>query len=139
MPLAIKPVIERPSKDSRALLYPYRFYKLAVKVKRLLGRPIDLNLIVQVDLVRAKAYLADSIPELVEVEGEVMRPILGEEEGLRRARRAALYYVMRKYRIGIAPEISVESSVDAYKIFWIKPVEDGVLIIDSITGEAEKA
>jgi hypothetical protein len=139
MPLAIKPSIERPGEDARALLYPYRFYKLAVKVKRLLGRPIEFLLIVQVDLVRAKAYLADSIPELVEVEGEVMKPILGDEESLRRARRAALYYVLRKFRTGIAPEINIESSVDAYKIFWIKPSKGGVLIIDSVTGEVERA
>ncbi len=135
---AIKPSIPRPDGTIRQILYPYRLYELEVLIKRPLKEPRIVRLLVQVDMIRAKGYLADTRPETIEAEGEAIPPRLGEEAAEAVARRTALYYTLKKYRVGLAPEIRTLRSHEYYKIVWL--VVDGSgrrILVDSVTGETE--
>ncbi len=135
-----KPRVERPRWVSETVLYPLRFYRLRVALRRLLGEPRVVELYVMVDRVRAKGFVADGYPETVEMTGVEIPARAGDEASERIARRTALYWAMRKYRIGLAPEIEVLDTLDVYKAFWIVEEPGGRrVIVDSVTGAEEEA
>jgi len=136
---AWKPLLDPPRGVEETILYPLTFYRLRIRVKRLLGEPRILALTVMVDRVRAKGFIADGFPETVEVEGTLMPARVPEEAAERIARRTTLYWLMRRYRIGLAPEVEVEEKLDVYKVFWVVRGPEGRVILDSVTGAEEEA
>ena len=137
MARAWKPRVPRPP-GARALLYPLVFYRLHVSLPRLLGPPREFQLLVAVDMVRAKGLLADGFPEEAEVEGEVIpaRITLGASE--RVARRTALYYTLRRYRPWRAPVIRVVERREVLKPFWLVQAQGRLVAVDAVTGAEEE-
>ena len=138
MPRAIKPFQERPKSIVKTLLYPYTFYDMTIHVKRLAGEPISVNIYIQVDRIRGKGFIIDSIPEMEDAEGEPMKPLFSDEKSEKIARRTALYFIMKKFRIGLAPNIQINKKIDAYKVFWLIRDTSGLYIVDSVTGDLEE-
>jgi hypothetical protein len=137
VPTVIKPLVNQPENPEKILLYPLTLYKLEVEINRLLKKPLVRHLIVQVDMIRAKGYLAANLPETMEVEGEVMPSRLTESGAEKVARRTALYYILKKWRVGLPPTINIEEKLSLYKIFWVIRDNDRRVIIDSVTGDTE--
>ncbi len=137
---AIKPLRAPPEgyETVGTVLYPYTVYNLRVGVRRLRGEPLQLKLVVYVDMVRAKGLLGDAMPETVEAPrvAERIPPRLSPQQALRLARRTTIYFLMRKFRIGLPPVIEVEEEERAYKIFLL--VEGGGRhVFDTLTGVLE--
>jgi hypothetical protein len=137
VPIAIKPLISQPENPEKIILYPLTLYKLKVEINRLLKKPIVQHLIVQVDKIRVKGYLATNLPNTIEVEGEVMPSRLTDSGADKVARRTALYYILKKWRVGLPPTIIIEEKINLYKIFWVIKDNDHRIIVDSVTGDTE--
>ena len=138
MPSAWKPRIERPRTVLETILYPLAFYKARVAVRRIIGKPRTFEAWVMVDLFRAKGYLADSLPETVEAQGVTIPSRLDDQAAAKLARRTLLYYVLRRYRVGLAPDIEILETHKIYKIIWLTLDSGKKIIVDSVTGDTEQ-
>ncbi len=136
--LAIKPAIDPPKNIVKKLLYPYAVYRIKVYVKRPFKPPRTFELVISVDKFRAKGFISDIFPELIEDEGEIIPARLNEEQADKVARRTALYYTLKKWRVGIAPDIEILEKKDTYKIFWLIHQDNKKVLIDSISGDWEE-
>ncbi len=137
MPRAWKPRVPRPP-GARALLYPLVFYRLHVAIPRLLGQPREFQMLVAVDMVRAKGLIADSLPEEAEVDGEVIPSRLTSTAAERVARRTAFYYTLRRYRPWRAPRIRVLEARETLKPFWLVSRDGRLVAVDAVTGLEEE-
>ena len=137
MPRAWKPRVPRPP-GARVLLYPLVFYSLHIALPRLFGPPREFQMLVAVDMVRAKGLIADALPEEVEVEGEVIPPRLTPDAAERVARRTALYYTLRRYRPWRAPRITVLGVRETLKPFWLVSRDGRLVAIDAVRGFEEE-
>ena len=136
--LAIKPAIDPPKNIAKKLLYPYAVYRIKVYVKRPFKPPRTFELVISVDKFRAKGFISDIFPELIEDEGEIIPSRLNDEQADKVARRTALYYTLKKWRVGIAPDIEIVEKKDTYKIFWLVRQDNKKVLIDSISGDWEE-
>ncbi len=133
----IKPLVDPPKEIIRKLLYPYTLYKIEVRIRRPLKPPRIVNLIISVDKFRAKGYISDKIPELIEEDGDIIPARVTGEQADKIAHRVALYYALKKWRVGLAPDIVINERIDTYKIFWLSTVDNKRIIIDSVSGDWE--
>ncbi len=133
----IKPLKE-PSKNLETVgrvFYPYQVFELKILLRRLLLKSRELRILVVVDRARARAYTIDTIPETYEelVDPQfVVKPRITEEEAARLARKFAAYYVLRYWKVVKPPDITVERSIEMYKIYWIVKQKGELYIMDSI-------
>ncbi len=135
---AIKPAIDAPESIVRKFLYPYTIYRIEVHVKRPLKPPRIFQLIITVDRFRAKGFISDIMPELIDAEGITIPARLNDEQADKVARRTALYYTLKKWRVGIAPDIIIREKVDVYKVFWLIQQGNKKVLVDSISGDWEE-
>lgn len=141
--LVIKPLKQVPGgpKIIARLYYPYEIFELDVSVRRVMGEPIRFRMPVLVDRARARAYATDGIPETFEDEVDedfIVKPRVSGEASAKLARKFALYYVARYWRVMLAPEIRVARSVEAYKLYWLVRMAGKTYLFDSIHGDVEE-
>jgi len=141
--LVIKPLKHVPGgpKVIAKLYYPYEIFELNVNVKKVVGEPIRFSMLVLVDRARARAYATDGIPETLEEEVDedfIVKPRVGGEASAKLARKFALYYVARYWRVMLAPEIKVVKSIEAYKLYWLIRMAGKTYLFDSIHGDVEE-
>ncbi len=141
--LVIKPLKQVPGgpKVIAKLYYPYEVFEINISIRRILGEPRSLRIHVLVDRARARAYATDAIPETYEDEVDedfIVKPRVSGEASAKLARKFALYYVTRYWRVMLAPEIKVARSVEAYKLYWLIKMASKTYLFDSILGDVEE-
>ncbi|WP_297067321.1 hypothetical protein [Thermococcus sp.] len=134
--LTIKPLQEKPPGDVRDIYYPMWIYVFEYLVKRKVFGDIRGRLIVLVDGINSRAYLADLFPELEEVgaRGRILEPEISDAEGEDLARDKAETFLFRKFAY-LRFTYWMSEKAFAYKVFWAKKLDGSYLLIDSITGD----
>jgi len=137
----VVPSIEREIVESTgrvgAVAYPYRIVEATVRIPRPLVSDREDSYVVSVDRARQLSLRADEVPD---VERRTLRdvlvvdPELGDEETTEKARDAAFEWTLRQYSPAEPPTVTIESSVDAHKLFWLAERPDGDVIVDSVRG-----
>lgn len=120
-----------------AVAYPYRVYELRVSVDRALLDPRRDSFVASVDRSRRLVLRADAFPEPEErrVEDVLVLPSeLPDDAARERVEEAAFRWTLRKYSATHPPEIAIERTVDAYKLFWLARRAGGDVIVDSVRG-----
>lgn len=135
----IPPSIAREEVDSTgavgAVAYPYRIYEVRVTVPRRFFGDRREEYVVSVDRARRLAIRADTLPdpESRTVEDVLVIPAeLTDEEADGKAREAVFRWCLRRFSMGDPPEIEIERTVDAHKLFWLAERPDGDVIVDSV-------
>ncbi|OAQ53392.1 hypothetical protein HTG_07900 [Natrinema mahii] len=137
----IEPTVTREDVDSSgrvgAVAYPYRIYDAVATIERPLLSDRDVEYVVSVDRSRRLAVRADVFPETVTepVDDVLVVPSeLSDAQVRDKAENAVFTWTLRKVAVGSAPDLTVERSVDAHKLFWIASRPDGDVIVDSVRG-----
>ncbi|ADJ16120.1 hypothetical protein [Halalkalicoccus jeotgali] len=140
----IPPAIAREEVDSGgavgAVAYPYRIYEMSVTVPRRFFGGRTEAYVVGVDRTRRLAVRADTVPdpETRPVEDVLVVPAeLSPSAADEKAREAVFGWCLRRFSMGNAPEISIESVVEADKLFWLAERPDGDAIVDSVRGSEQ--
>jgi hypothetical protein len=137
----VEPAIARTAVHSSgrvgAVAYPYRIIDASVRMERpFVGDRTD-SFVVSVDRARRLALRADTVPDVTERSIDdvlVVPPALDDEHADERARKSVLEWTLRRYSLADAPDISLEETIDAYKLFWLAARPDGDVIVDSVRG-----
>lgn len=140
----IPPAIARGEVESigavGAVAYPYRIYEVRVAIpRRFLGNRHE-EYVVGVDCTRRLAVRADTLPdpESRTVEGVLVIPAeLADEEADEKAREAVFRWCLRRFSMGDPPDIEIERTVDAHKLFWLAEQPNGDVIVDSVRGSEQ--
>ena len=135
--MRIKPLyIPEDRRGVKEIYYPVWLYVFEYLVKRRLFGDIKGKLVVLVDGINGRAYLADVFPELEEVqsEGKVLKPAISEEESEALAKDKAEAFLFRKFAY-LKFSYSLRERAFAYKLFWAKRRGDSYHLMDSITGD----
>ncbi|WP_248299365.1 hypothetical protein [Halorhabdus amylolytica] len=138
---AVVPSIERETVESTgrvgAVAYPYRIVEATVRIPRPLLSDREDRYVLSVDRARRLALRADEVPD---VECRTLRdalvvdPELDDAETTEKARETAFEWTLRKYLSAEPPTVTIESAVDAHKLFWLAERPDGDVIVDSVRG-----
>jgi hypothetical protein len=136
--LRIKPLyIPQDREEVKEIYYPIWLYVFKYKVKRKILGDIKGTMVILVDGINRRAYLADIFPELeeVEVEGKTLTPLISDKESEILAGSKAEEYLFRKFSY-LKFTHTLGQKAFAYKLFWVKKGEEGqYYLLDSITGD----
>ena len=135
--IRIKPLyIPEDMRGVTEIYYPVWLYDFRYTVKRKLFGDIKGRLIVLVDGINGRAYLADVYPELEEIQskGKILNPEINEEESKTFAKEKAEAFLFRKFAY-LKFSYFLSSGAFAYKLFWAKKRGHSYHLMDSITGD----
>ena len=133
----IKPLYIPENKEGvKEIYYPTWLYLFDYIVKRRIFGDIIGKITIVVDGISGRSYLADSFPELeeIETEGKVLDPAIGGEKALEIARDKVETFLFRKFAY-LKFSYSLSRKHFAYKLFWAKKKGKSYYLMDSITGD----
>ncbi|GAB6101426.1 hypothetical protein JCM16138_06490 [Thermococcus atlanticus] len=122
------------------IYYPFWIYVFSYRVKRKIFGDIKGMIVVMVDGINGKGYLADIVPDFEEINcdkknSRILKPCVKEDESLKIATEKAESFLFRKYAyLKFTYELKYQTFT--YKLFWAKKENNRRYILkDSITGE----
>ena len=140
--VVIPPAIERDELEAEgrvgAVAYPYTVFDATVTMERPYVQDRTKEYVVSVDRSRRLALRADTFPERETrtVEDVLVLPDeLTDAEAESLARDSVFKWTLRTFSVNHAPDIELESPIDAYKLFWIADGPGGEVIVDSVRDE----
>ncbi len=136
----IKPLyIPENQKKVKEVYYPVWIYIFSYVVKRRIFGDIKGNIIVLVDGINQKGYLADIFPEIEEInvidnKAKILEPQISDEKSEEIAKDRAEAFLFRKYAY-LKFTYQLTQKAFTYKLFWARKEENKYFLMDSITGE----
>jgi hypothetical protein len=136
--LRIKPLYVPQEKEGvKEIYYPTWLYVFKYTVKRRIFGDIKGIVVVLVDGINRRAYLADIFPEIEEAEfdGKILTPVISDRESEVLARDKIEEYLFRKFSY-LKFSYTLKQKAFSYKLFWAKKGKNGqYYLLDSITGD----
>lgn len=138
----IPPTVDRETVESTgrvgAVAYPYLVVDARVEMERPFVRDRTDDFVASVDRSRRLTVRADTFPETDRQTVEdvlVLPPEVTTDQAKEMARKAVFRWTLRRYSLNEAPDIRMETTCQAYKLFWLAERPDGDVIVDSVRGE----
>ncbi|WP_461862767.1 hypothetical protein [Thermococcus sp.] len=137
--LRIKPLYI-PEDQTEGLLkeiyYPIWIYVFRYHVRRMIFGDIHGEVVVLVDGINERSYIADIFPELekIETEGKILESSITGEKSEEIARDKIETFLFRKFAY-LKFSYYLKQKAFGYKLFWATKKGESYYLMDSITGD----
>lgn len=132
-------IIETPMdlSEREVVCYPYLIVLCKVSMPRLFLKPRIAWTAITVDLVKGVALRSNMFPDTGENDlksSALVPPLLSYEEGVKKARKLAVKWVMYKFHAFKTPEIEIVREQEVYKAFFFAEANGREMLVDSVKG-----
>ena len=134
-------VTEQSLEGQRVIAYPYLSLQFDVELPIIKKGKRVVRCCATCDLIKKRTNRADSVPDTVEVAldpSSILPSMISEEEAIEQAEKATLNWVLRRYRVIVAPNIILRKSQVVYHPFLIAEKNGEMILLNVVARSTEQ-